>query len=181
MSGRSIPFDQPGIVEHRQSTYWDLRFQEAGLWRAHCRGKKEHWFEEPGMFEFVSICSKHPLLADYQDPWDQVYLSGPALGPIDLIERLVSAVAEETEDWRPAERYLNTSIDLSELLAGGSGLLFRAPRRIGRRMAQALFEAGVRSTNLPYGSESEDVAALIMGRSFIIAERFEFENLSGAC
>lgn len=178
----AFPFsrDQEGAVEHRQSTYWDLRFQEAGLWRVHFKGKKESWFDEPGTFEALSICSSHPLLADYQDPWDCVYLSGPIICSIDLVERLKAAVVEETDGWRSANRYLNDCVDLYDLMEGGYGMLFRAPRRIGRRLARVLFEADARFTNLPYGAKSEDSLALILGRSYVVASGFQYESLSGA-
>lgn len=181
MSALGLPRDQNGYVDKRQSTYWDLHFQGSGLWRIHFKGKKEFWYDEPGTFDSLCICTEHPLLADYQDPWDCVYLAGPFAYSIDLIDRLNAVVDEETDGWRSATRYLNPGVDLCALVEGGFGLFFRAPRRIGRRMAQVLYDSGVKWTNQPYGGDkNEGGMALILDRSFVIAEGFQYENLAGS-
>ena len=181
MSPVAVPFNRTGVVGKRQSTFWELDIQDAGLWRVHFKGKREYSFDEPGRFESFCVFDSHPLLADYQDPWDSVYLAGPVGCPVDVVNRLYKAVAMETNEWRSASRYLNDSVDLCEMLESGFGMLFRAPKRIGRSMAQVLFEAGARSTNLPYGVKCTEGVVLVMGRSFVVANDFEYERLSGAC
>ena len=182
MSALSFPHGQGGAVEHRQSTYWDLRFQEAGLWRVHFIGKKEFGFEEPGTFDSLNFFSSHPLLDDYLEPWESVYMSRPYSCSIDLVNRIFSTVAEESDGWRSADKYLNDKCDIRELMSGGYGLLFQAPQGIGRCMAQVFFEAGVRSSRLScHGAKMKEAMVLVLGGSFVVAEGFNYESLSGAC
>ena len=173
-----FPTRSAGCIRRRQTTYWDLHFNNESVWRVHFRHKLEHAFSEPGEFNSVRLLKRHPLLLDFTVSWQSVYLTEPIADPSAIIDQIDAVVTKATEGWRSADQYLNTLVDMRELLAKGHGLMFEAPSTLSRKMLEVFTRAHVRVSVLSHERRAVPVQAMVAGSSYVVAERFEYERMN---
>lgn len=82
----------------------------------------------------------HPLLLDHCENGAELYLAGQPSHGGEARATLLDAHAAVMGEWRPASRYMNSHVDLDELLAGGYGLLASGPTTLIRKMADRTAE-----------------------------------------
>ena len=162
-------------IKHRQTTYWDV-VSPASHQRIHFIGKMEFQYVEADAAS-LEIVEDHPLLREYQSPWESVYISSAPVEP-DVFHRYMMNVIEvDLQPWRSSTRYFNQVIDLPSLLAGGFGLLFSGPAALAEKVSQLLAEAKIESTRLPGQKARPPMKALILGRNYVIATNFRVEEV----
>jgi len=162
-----------GRVTRRQTTFWDLQTQSAGLVRVHFSHKEEMAFAS-AEYDRLELADEHPLLAAYRQPWASVFVTEAKRCGAGLLPELAARIRLASGGWRTAEEYLK--LGGRGVLHEGHGLLLRAPEPIAAMVAAALQSAGaVPSVVLdPAGRLRRPVRALVLGKSFVIAEAFRF-------
>jgi hypothetical protein len=118
---------RPGRIRQRQTTYWQLEPLNTASLRVHFRDKVEYWFAGDDYLE-VLLLDAHPLLTDYSEPTKELFIAGTTFNPTRLANQLDEHIRTQTDGWRTLAAY--ETMDAVELLAGGHGLLLRAPESI---------------------------------------------------
>jgi hypothetical protein len=176
-----LPSSVHGTIGTRQTTYWDLEFAEPNSQsaRVHFIGKIEFHYVSP-QFSELSISREHPVLADYTEPFRQVFLSKPASAPEIVVEQLVEVVREWSEGWRPLERYVNPQCNPLFVLRDGCGLLISGPHMLTSAVERLLAKHGTQPTSLPGRQPAQELQVLRLGVNFVVARHFDFEIIERA-
>jgi hypothetical protein len=173
-------FAGPGRIVRRQTTFWELHAGAASLVRVHFSRKLETRFTN-AEYDRVAIADEHHLLEPYRQQWASVFVTDAKRCGAAFSKDLAGRVHRATDGWRTAEEY--RALGGSGVVAGGYGLLMRAPEPIAVIAADLLQAYGaVPSVVLePAPSESlrrpGPLRALLLGRSFVVAEGFRFVRL----
>ena len=174
-------------ISRAQTTYLDLAVA-TGTYRVHYRDKAEFLVRNGANGRLVH-CTEHPLLWDYNGPWDTLYVSGPAPDPAALVEALQRAVSTASHQWRALDRYLfgrnraNSLALLEQNLADGSGLLLEgAPLVIAQAVTEVCQQHGAATYSLaPLGPApapvTEPFSVLFIGACYVIVRGFKVQEL----
>ena len=172
-------------ITRTQTTYLDLAVA-TGTFRVHYRDKAEFLIRN-GANGMLAHGTAHPLLWDYNGPWNTLYVSGPAPDPPALVDALQSAVATASHQWRALDRYLfganraNSLALLKQNLADGSGLLLEgAPVVIAQAVSEICQQNGTATYSLaPLGPApvTEPFSVLFIGTCYVIARGFKVQEL----
>ena len=166
---------QGGTIVRRQTTFWDLESRALDVFRAHIVGQVEFRFVEPA-FEVAELVGDHPVLVDYREATDSLFISTPAQDPDAVLSELAALATGHFSGWRPLASYLNPDYPARKLLAEGSGMLLRGPRSFVVAATKLLANRGIRVDEPPRGQAPPGhTEALILGRNFVIARTFTFE------
>lgn len=173
-SGVPVELTAAGRIARRQTTYWELEAANGRLVRVHFTGKRETR-QAGDAFDHVELHADHPLLDQYRQPWVSVFVTNTErIG--DAVEaELNLELARATGGWRAASEYL--ALGGAGTLRGGFGLLLRAPQPIAALAAEVVDRLGGRASSVPEHGIRPDaggVKALLLGRSFVVAEAFRF-------
>ena len=174
-------------VTRAQTTYLDLAVA-TGTYRVYYRDKAEVLIRNGATGGLVHGTA-HPLLWDYNGPWDTLYVSGAAPDPPALVEALQRTVATASHQWRALDRYLvgsnraNSLALLEQNLADGSGLLLEgAPVVIAQAVSVVCQQHGATTYSMaPLGPApapvTEHFSVLFIGACYVIARGFEVQEL----
>jgi hypothetical protein len=131
----------------------------------------------------------HVLIRQHTDPQQTLHFRGIPQSADATLGQLWASHRHEVLDWIPFERFLNSKAPLPDLLAGGYGLLADGPTFLIEAYARVLSSAGLS----PNASEPRPakwwngrewlanppaLAAIELGESLVVAERFDEEHLS---
>ena len=172
-------------ITRAQTTYLDM-VVSTGAFRVQYQDKVEGWVK-PGVQGLLVQETDHPLLWDYNDPQETVYLSQPALDPARLVTELQLAVTTVTHGWRLLERYLSLRHKLSAItllaqnLADGSGLLLQAaPVTVAEVVRATCHQHGAITYTLPPAPSAPTalpMRVLFIGGCYVIARNFTVHAL----
>ncbi|HTV25425.1 MAG TPA: hypothetical protein VMG12_42310 [Polyangiaceae bacterium] len=162
----------PGRIERRQTTSWTLQLEAGGAWRVHFRPAVEVHFAT-SEFAQAELAASHPVLAEHREPWLELYFDGKPSDAGALELAVASAVERASDGWRGLERYRNPSAPLAD----GYGLLLRAPQSVTLAVRGELERAGLACSLVESREPRAGSQALLLGRSFIVADAFRFEAL----
>jgi hypothetical protein len=164
-------------IRNRQTTYWDLVVRPGGSrCRVHFVNKVE--FEFAGSIaNRIAVRSSHPLLIEYEEPEDSLYISSPTPEPAHVLNPLHELCTRHFGGWRSLARYLNQLVAAPDLLSTGYGLLLPGPRGFISAAAELLLERGVKTQiQSHHGHVTQGTFQVLeLGRSYVVAARFEFE------
>lgn len=175
LSATAVPSDlqHGGTIVRRQTTYWELLSTKGRLWRLHFKSRAEVRFDKP-LFSHIELADAHPILDRYLQPWLQLYYMG-SLSDAEKFKRLLAErIATASNSWRSINEYLKPSVDLGK----SYGMLTCAPVSIVTVASSLLNEMGVRTSTLRHTVAREHQRALIMDKSFLVAQAFWFEERS---
>jgi hypothetical protein len=164
----------PGRITKRQTTYWTLESERGGQWRVHFAHKAETHFDSIA-YGSIELTRSHPLLTHYSEPWVNLYFRGKPKNADALGAAISIAVSRVSNGWRSSQTYRNSMAPL----AGGYGLLMRAPRNVIAAARAELEQASVSYSLVGEVSTARGYAVLLLGQSFIVAESFRFEQREG--
>lgn len=165
----------PGVIEFRQTTYWQVRATSVARYRIQFRHKVEFAFATSA-YSSIVLADRHPLLVQYDQPRRSLYFVGTPLRPRSVAENLERIIRDVSESWRGLHDYAG-SIEAAEgLLRGGHGLLMHAPGPVSLVVASALEAEGVQCSILDYAPARPGMRVLVLGRSYVVAEGFAFEK-----
>jgi hypothetical protein len=175
--GDEVPYRllAPGRIVLRQTTYWEVQSDSGTHWRIHFRGKLEMRFRCPD-FASVELFHSHPILVNHVEPWCDVYFKGHPADPGDLEDALAKTTHRVTEGWRDVAEYRNAAAPFS----GGYGLAVRAPTSLGRAAEADMIRALLSTSSICSGTQSKRCVVLVFDKSYVVAERFRFEELEKA-
>jgi hypothetical protein len=177
-----LPSSVPGTIGTRQATYWDLEFTRPSsslAVRVHFIGKVEYHYVSP-QFSELSLSREHPVLADYREPFRQLFLSKPAPAPEVVVEQLAELVRTWSGGWRPVERYANPQCTPLSVLREGYGLLISAPATLVGAAEQLLAKHGTQPASLPGHKPEREFQVLCLSANFVVARHFDFELIERA-
>lgn len=162
-------------IARRQTTFWEFRNGDSESVRIHFHNKEEAKFFK-GFASSISIVEKHPVLLDYEHCWRDIYLAG-ATNEIDQIaNELGNAIEIGSGGWRLPKHYFHGDPRFS--LVKGFGLLMRAPVPIAEDCVSILESHDIRFSCLAGDTARWPRQALIVGRSFVVAQSFRTESLA---
>ncbi len=149
--------------------------------RIHYKGKQEADVK-PAHFEGLQILDEHPLLIQYIEPSETIYLSSRVEEKQKFISLLEDAAQRHFHGWRTVYSYVNPGFTrrLDELLNEGFGILMDAPKSFADQVLSIAELVGVelhtRSGLLP----DKKMQLLLMNEHFVIAEGFTIERINTA-
>lgn len=165
----------PGSIVRRQTTYWEVRGANDAVCRIHFRNKVEAVFASVD-YSSIELAVRHPLLVQYDEPVRSLYFSGTALRPTIVAERLERVIRDMSKTWRGLADYAGNIDSVGRQLQGGHGMLMKAPESVCAAVSAALEGEGVRTSTLGSATARSGKRALVLGRSYVIANAFAFEN-----
>ena len=160
-------------------------------WRVQCTDARATRLS-PGWRDGVHMFRAHPLLLPYTDAQAQLAFRGRPEQPWTVVGALWDAHRGATDGWFPFDGFLNRNVALPDLFAAEGGILAEGPRSVLDAYAQALQKCGLipslfgehRPTRWLDGEkipESEDVAVMIIGKSYVVGTGFEIARVSVEC
>jgi hypothetical protein len=167
----------PGVIDRRQTTYWDLKATSGSRYRVHFRKKAETSFAA-NVYSDVELTDDHPLLVDYESPWRHVFFNGSTKNPGAVCTKLANAINEKTAGWRELDHYAGGKAHVQAVLAGGYGALIHAPLPVCQAVAAVLRAENIRASIPAGGSAQAGKKVLLLERSYVIAGEFAFEQLA---
>lgn len=167
-----------GAIGLRQTTYWDvMTADESSATRVHFVDKLEFHFVAPA-FEGVELTNTHPILADYVQPHDRIFVSRPPADAGLAADAIATCVDSWSGGWRSFDRYANTPAMVTEILQSGHGSLLTGPRELVRGVSDVLRAQGAQFTVLPKGRERDWTPIVLrLGENFVVARHVDFERL----
>ena len=151
-------------------------------WQVTCSGVRDHSLSL-GLGEELRWSDDHVLLWAHTKRKLSLYFSGTGENSDTIIGALYSQHERLTKGWIPFQRFLNPNMDLTKLIKGGSGMLAEGPQPLMLAYEDVLQKFGFVASHVDAGEpaywngetwreEREKVSALIVDRSYIVAEKF---------
>jgi hypothetical protein len=136
----------------------------------------------------IEIVKDHPILWHYNCPTIQLYFNGSTLSPERAIVQLYERHLQLTGTWIPFHRYFNPEMSLRKLLISSHGMLARGPKILLKEYADIIITSGItvsttaEKKRLYWNGEArvpypEGLKAVIIGNSYIVAEKFEVQRI----
>ncbi len=156
-------------------------------WEVLARGVRDYRIEHPGgSLELHE--HGHVLARQFTDTHQELYFRGVPKSPLEVAGQLRAAHHSVSQGWIPFGRYLAPGPGMAQLFSAGDGKLASGPSFLIREYARVLEGAGLRPSALDphplrvfsrgqYAASDMAVAALILGRSWFVAEEFEEREL----
>jgi hypothetical protein len=155
--------------------------RDAELWEVSCFGVVEESLCSNGTGALV-VSADSPLLKSFLEPVVDIMFSQNSVVPESLFGIVCSCCIEVMGRPESITRFLNAAPTASGICSSNYGLLGRFPESLAARILDALMDKPINTNALPgrlpkrwNGSrhvDYEQLQALEIGRSFVIAERF---------
>lgn len=154
-------------------------------WRIECFGVEAYLFQ-PECAYTLNLLTKHPTLLPFTEDSTSLHFYAAATNPSETLGALYECHRKIVGDWIPFERFFNW--ELSRLLTASSGLLASGPVSVLSAYAGVLERYGIPTSMLPSHSpiqswngksrsaKADPLYALILGKSYVVAESFEATN-----
>ena len=169
----------PGTIEVRQTTYWEVRSRAGARYRVHFRDKAQLAFAG-AEYSSIEIHDRHPLLVQHEAPHRSLYVTGTPLRPRSVAEEIERAIRADSSSWRGLHEYAGSIEAVERLLGAGHGMLMDAPEPVCAVAARVLEAAGVQCSILGRAPARTGMRVLLLGRSYIVASGFAFEQLASS-
>lgn len=170
-----------GEIHVAQTTFVELvgnRKDGMSRFRIHYVGKREVNIK-PGKFKTLHILEDHPLLLQYVETNETIYLGSKVKEKQKFISLLEDAAVEHFEGWRTLYSYVNPwfANRLEEFLDGGFGILIEAPRSFAQKVISIAKSVGVDLHTRPGNVSNRPLQLLLMDKYFTIAAGFRVDKL----
>ena len=163
-----------GTITTRQTTFWNLAFDDGRRARLHFLDKVEFVFDTE-RFKAFQVLDHHPLLADYSAGWVQLSFTGQPHQPEAVAAMIDATVRAASDGWRTASRYLNPFLPVTTLLRSGRGIIWDGPESYGTKVAAVLQGSGVLIQQFPGKRAPIASRVAMLDRSYVIARDFRLE------
>lgn len=167
-----------GAIEVRQTTYWEVRSRTGSRYRVHFRDKAEFAFAS-AEYPSIEIHDQHPLLVQYDAQNRSLYFSGTPLRARGVADEIERAIRADSSSWRTLHEYAGTTEAVERLLSAGHGMLMNAPEPVCEVAAHVLEAHGIRCSILGHAPARPGMRLILLGRSYVIAAGFAFEDRRG--
>ncbi len=171
---RGLPADLAGsgTIAQRQTTYWELHAAAGARYRVHLRGTAETGFAA-AQYPSVELTSHHPLLVQHSAPSRSLYFTGAPRDPGAVAAALDHVVRDGSDGWRSLPGYAGP---VEATLRRGHGLFMVGPEPVCVAVAAVLEDAAIRTSILGDVAARAAHQALVLGRSYVVAQAFAFER-----
>lgn len=151
-------------------------------WTVRCENYRRFRFEER-VVTSAMLVDDHVVIAACDEKRYDLYFAGRPVNPFETAGRLAAAHRAAAQDWMPLSEFLNPAMALNDIFRTDGGLVACAPYRIVHRYLRALHEGDVDAylanehdpkhwDGTQWVPESELLTAFILGRNYVVAERF---------
>lgn len=159
-----------GTIIKRQTTYWTVLSSADQAWRVHFTGKAEARFAEKSC-STIQVLDAHPILENHNTTWARLYVASAAADADELTNALSGRLRVATGGWRNLMDYVTPNV-----LSLGYGSLMNGPERLVHVAAEVLDERAIRHSMIAGGQSVDACRLLLLGRSFVAAHAFRFEE-----
>ena len=117
----------------------------------------------------------HPALAQFAETLEHLYFSASTDHPDRVLGKLLRVHRETSDDWIPFDKYLNTQVDLADLIRSDYGQLAYGPVSLIDSYFHVLQEEGMypRRVGSPAKPRAPKAEMIHFGDSYVIARSFE--------
>lgn len=170
-----------GEITVAQSTFVEIICGDqtaGGRFRVHYKHKQEVRLKPGARFESLEMCTDHPLLIEYQEPSDVVYLDSRVADRRRFISLLERAAAEHFGHWRTLYSYVNAAYSnrFEEFFDEGFGIMMDSPRSFTKRVLAIAQAEGVDLHIQPGAPKDKVPQLMLLGEFFVIADGFRVER-----
>lgn len=155
-------------------------------WSIRCRAVRNYEFSD-FTTNMLHEELEHVLLWPFKMLQGRLFFNRREACAREVMTMLYGAHDQAVCGWFPFEKFLNPSMFLPELLDVGVGLLAEGPLSLLETYKEVVEEAGMTTTMVgvrhpvrwvdnAWVDEDYDLKALVLGRSFVIAEEFEYSR-----
>ncbi|MEK7856438.1 MAG: hypothetical protein AAB288_10130, partial [Acidobacteriota bacterium] len=136
-----------GQILVAQSTFVEIECdggERKSRLKIHYKGKQEANVK-PAAFHGMEILDSHPLLFQYNEPSETIYLSSRVQEKRSFISLLEGSALKHFKGWRTLYSYVNPGFTerLEELLDEGFGILMDAPKSFADQVLSIAKSVGV--------------------------------------
>jgi hypothetical protein len=144
-------------------------------WNVICRAVQEHSLSLGFHYE-CEYSPNHALLVPYRAPQTSTSFYGKVENASSVVGALVKRHKTIAGDWIPFERFLNKEVDVTELIAGGFGMLAEGPEPFILAYEDTLRQHGFSTSHVepsqPAHPNGDEMSVLILDHAYVIAEEF---------
>jgi hypothetical protein len=195
----SIEFEEDGGV-HITGTDWysgDLKLEfsvrtgngdEHQLWEAQITGVRDDLIKSD-LADWMQLMEDHPLLWRFNDIQSELYFSQSTDRPYELINSVLEIHRKTVGNWYRLNKFINYgNLPFVDLCKSSNALFARGPKKILTAYAGVLGDFQMKPNlfgdrnpkrwiDNKWVDETETLQILIIGESYVIAERFDFERV----
>lgn len=195
----SVEFEEDGGI-HITGTDWysvDLNLEfvvrtgiddEHQLWEAHITGVRDELIKSDWADQ-MQLLEDHPLLWRFKDIQSELYFSQSTDRPYELINSILETHQKMTNNWYSLNEFINCEyLSLIDLCKSSNVLFAKGPRKILTEYTRILDEFKMRPnlfgnqkpkrwTGKQWVDETDILQILLIGKSFVIAEKFDFSRV----
>lgn len=132
----------------------------------------------PGHYLIMGPSHDHVLLWHYHQPHIIASFYGRVDEPMSVACALYERHLKLVGNWIPTTKYLGGAPSLSDLIAGGFGMLAEGPERLLLAYEEVLAKYGVPVSHHPHKPPpNEKLSALFFDESYVIAEHFSVKAI----
>lgn len=170
-----------GKIVRAQTTYLEIELNESRstqTFRVNYVGKLETRIKPETIIADLRVLNEHPLLIQYHEPFEVIYLSASTDNPKEFIDALERAAVKHFDGWRDLYSYINSGFvnRLEELLRKGFGILMDARQSFCSVVHEIGESMGVKLHTRPGRQPTGEPKLLLMDRFFVVAEDFRLEQ-----
>ncbi|MEQ9440036.1 MAG: hypothetical protein RIG62_13355 [Cyclobacteriaceae bacterium] len=195
----SIEFEEDGGI-HITKTDWysdDLKLEftvrtgiddEHQLWEAQITGVREELIKSDWADQ-MKLLEDHPLLWRFDDIQSELYFSQSTDRPYELISSILETHQKIVSNWYSLNEFINYGhLSFIDLCKSSNALFAKGPKKILSEYASILDAFNMRPNlfgdhnpkrwvDKKWVDETETLQILIIGKTFVIAENFDFERV----
>jgi hypothetical protein len=191
----SLEFEENGGI-HITGTDWysdDLKVEFAiktgvegqnQLWEVQISGVRDELIKSD-ITDKMELLDEHPLLWTYNQWQTSLYFGNPTTKPYELFANIYDVHIKETANSIPFNKFINTHLPIIELCKSSAGLFASGPLKLMEAYKKELEAHGMNPTivgghnpkrwqNGHQVDETEIVKILIIGKSYVIGQTFDF-------
>jgi hypothetical protein len=131
----------------------------------------------------VSLAADHVVLYPHNQKQSELYFNGRPTDALSLFGALIESHQVAVGNWFSVDHFLNLSGRSTDILRGGHGLLAKGPVPMLNTYANVLDRYGIKHSSVgsrdpewwnghQWTAETEQLYALIIGKSFVVAPSF---------
>ena len=151
-------------------------------WEVACFGVKEDSLSLGTHFDF-QLFDDHVLLWPHMSRRSSTSFYGKVENPLAVVGALYQRHRELVGEWIPLHRFLNSGVALTELIAGGFGMLAEGPEPLILAYEDVMRAQGFSTSHLDptkpvywggneWLDQKRPAAVLIFDESYVVAEQF---------
>jgi hypothetical protein len=136
----------------------------------------------------LELLEEHPLLWEHMYTQSDLYFSKAATNPFELFVSIYQVHSKTTKDWIPFEKFINSGLTFLDLCKSTNALFAKGPTKLLEAYSVELDKFGMQANIFgkrnpkrwkidQWVEESDPLSVLIIGKSYVVAESFDFTRV----